>query len=343
MLRIGINGFGRIGRSLLRVNMINNDFDVVLINDIDPSIENHAYLLEFDSIYGRINDDCINCNENGLTLNGKFIKFTSHEKTIDVPWHELNVDIVIDATGLMTNVLQSRKLIEYGKVKKVIVTFSPDEGVDSTLIVGVNEEIYDKSTHHIISSSICDANAVGPFYKVIDSEFGVELGEITTLHPWLSYQNLLDGTVKSVSNAGHFWNDFALGRSSVNSMIPKETSLVSALDHVIPNSSEKIHASSFRTPTPIVSIAEGVFLLKKSTNIEAIREAIFKYMSNYPEVIDSEEKSLVSLDFVRRKFGVTVDMRWLHLNNCKLLKFVLWYDNEFGYSSRTLDLAKILL
>ncbi len=343
MLKIGINGFGRIGRSIFRLNLDEKFFDIKLINDIDPDINNHSYLLEFDCTYGKLDNHKIYNEKDSLFVDGNKTIFTSFNSIEKVPWEKHNVDIIIDATGIEKNVYKSREILNSQKVKKIIVTFCPKTKIDGTFLYGVNFDSYDSKKHHLISSSICDSNAVAPFYKLIDDSFGIELGEITTLHPWLGYQNLLDGTISSVSNPGHFWTDYALGRSSPNNLIPKSTRLVDALEEVIPNISQKIHASSFRTPTSIVSAAEGVFLLKDITSLEDIVQQIRNYQNKFPGVIEVENRSLVSIDFKSTKCSATIDKRWLFLNNRKLLKFVLWYDNEYGYSYRTLNLAKMAL
>lgn len=188
-IRIGINGFGRIGRALTRINLKKTDYELVVINEIDPDINNIAYLLKYDTTYGKLSKDKVEVEKNHLKVNGSLITLF-HESNIEkVPWSNFNVDVVIDSSGINQNVMNSRYLLDKG-IKKVIISHSPKEGIDFTFMNGVNEKLYDKERHHIISSSICDANAVGPFYKLIDDNFGIEISEVTTLHPWLSYQNL---------------------------------------------------------------------------------------------------------------------------------------------------------
>ena len=340
MIKVGINGFGRIGRSIFRINLENKEFDIKLINDIDPDINNHSYLLEFDCTYGKLEKSDIKIEGSSiLTSDGKTV-FTSFESIDLVPWEKYDVDLIIDATGIEKNVKKGNEILENKRAKKIIYTFCPKTKIDGTFLYGVNFDSYNKKDHNLLSSSICDANAVAPFLKLLDDSFGIELGEITTLHPWLGYQNLLDGTISSVSNPGHFWTDYALGRSSLNNLIPKETRLMESLDEVIPMVSDRIHASSFRTPTSIVSAADGVFLLKEKTSIENIIKQISNYQKKFPGVLHLEDRSLVSIDFKKTSYAASIDKRWLYLNNGKLLKFVLWYDNEYGYSARTLNLAK---
>ena len=340
---IGINGFGRIGRALFRINLEREFFEVAAINDLDPDVDNLAYLLKYDSTYGKLRHNKVEVEGGRLMVDGKPHAMFSEADISAVPWEQYGVDLVIDASGVHQNVLSSRKLVENSSVGKVVVTHAPSSGLDMTLMVGVNQSEYDPEKHHVLSSSICDANAVAPFFKAIDEAFGIELAEVTTLHPWLQYQNLLDGTLQSVSNPGHFWKDYALGRSSVGSLIPKETSLVKALEAVLPGIGSRMHAASFRTPTSIVSAADGVFVLDRKVNKAEVLEALENYRNRYPDVLSLDERSLVSLDYTAAEFSAVVDLRWLHVNGGRLLKFVLWYDNEWGYASRSLAAARHVL
>lgn len=341
-IKIGINGFGRIGRAFLRINLKYNAYDIVAINEIDPDIHNMAYLLKYDTTYGKLQNDKIDVNEDYLIVNGNRINIFCKDKIQNVCWSDFKVDVIIDSSGVFQNVIDSR-LILSESVKKVITTHSPKEGVDFTFIYGVNEQLYDKNKYHVISSSICDVNAVAPFVKVIDDTFGIEMGEITTLHPWLSYQNLLDGNLKSVSSPGHYWKDYALGRSSIGSLIPKDTTLVSTLEKVLPHISKHIHAASFRTPTSIVTAADGVVVLKRSSTIEHIIKAINDYCAMYPDVLIIDNRSLVSIDYLANENAAVIDARRLFLNKGSMLKFLLWYDNEWGYTKRVYNLISYLL
>lgn len=343
MIKVGINGFGRIGRAFFRINAICKEYEIVVINEVDPDINNMAYLLKYDTTYGKLSDVKIKCTDDELIFGDEKIK-VYHECDINkVNWSAHDVDVVIDSSGIANNVILANDLIKNNIVRKVIVTHSPKFGLDMTLMIGVNDQDYIKDFHHIISSSICDANAVTPFFNLINKNFGIEVGEVTTLHPWLSYQNVLDGNLKSVSSPGHLWNDYALGRNSISSLIPKDTSLVSAMQAIIPGVSDILSAMSFRTPTSIVSAADGTFYLKSNTSIEEVIECIRGYESDYPGVLKLENKSLVSIDYLRNENGAVVDQRWLKLVNNKLLKFVLWYDNEWGYAKRSYDLVKFIV
>ncbi len=342
-IRIGINGFGRIGRAVARLNLRHDLYELVAINDIDPDIDNLAYLFKYDTTYGKLRDDKVEVEGNRLIVNKKPINVHCESDIAKVKWEDDAVDVVIDSSGVLQNVLNASALVKEGRLKKVVVTHAPNQGLDFTYMEGVNEKEYDKKSHHVVSSSICDANAVAPFYKLIDDAFGVEMGEVTTLHPWLSYQNLVDGTIKSVSSPGHYWKDYALGRSSIGSLIPKDTTLCNAMEKVLPGIGERVHSASFRTPTSIVSAADGVFLLKEKTSMEAVHKAIDAYVSKYPGVLVPDARSLVSIDYLGRECGAVIDTRWLNLNMGRMLKFVLWYDNEWGYSHRAYNLIKNIL
>ena len=268
MIRVGINGFGRIGRTVFRILSESNDVEVTHVNDINPSVENLAYLLKYDSIYGRLKGD-IQVVSDEFLLNDRAVKVTHSSKINDVNWKGSNVDILIESTGAVCNHSLASKVVDSG-VRKVIITHS-SEIVDKTVIFGVNEDKYNGSMHNVISSSICDANAVAPMLKLINDNFEIESGNVTTLHPWLGYQNLSDGPCRSFAYPGELYENFSLGRSSTESMMPKTTSCLSASMHVIPELDSKLIAMSFRTPTPIVSSAILNLKLFKSVNIENLK------------------------------------------------------------------------
>ncbi|SVD26032.1 uncharacterized protein METZ01_LOCUS378886, partial [marine metagenome] len=228
MIKLGINGFGRIGRAIFKILQNDRNMKVVAVNDIDPLIENHAYLLNYDTVYGQLSKKVKADQQNNILVsNSNKIAFFSEQNIEDVPWGDSDIDVIIDSSGIYSNVKGSHKIIN-SIVQKVIITHSPKDSIDQTIIIAANENRYLKDKHHVISSSICDANACAPVLKLINENFGIEDGFVTTLHPWLGYQNLVDGSVQSVSSPGHYWKDFALGRASQDSLIPKKTTLMSA-------------------------------------------------------------------------------------------------------------------
>jgi len=334
MIKIGINGLGRIGRVLLRQILDSKKLKVVAINDLNPDINNIAYLIKYDSTYGRLKSD-ISVKKDEIFINNNKIKIFNKEKIDEVNWKKYKVDFLIDSSGIKKNLILSRKL--KSKVRNVIVTNSPgSKYVDKTLIYGVNDEDFDKSKDFLISSSICDATALAPVLKIIDKLFKIKKGFVTTLHPWLGYQNLLDGPSKSYAIPGEIIDNYALGRASPNVLIPKNTSAIKATYEVLPNLKNKFLANSFRIPTSIVSSADVVLELEKHPS----KEKLIKYINNYkPKIISLNNEALVSSDFIKTEFSAFLDLRFLNkLDN--YLKFTLWYDNEWGYSSKVIDLIK---
>ena len=339
-LRVGINGLGRIGRALFKIIDQKSNIKVVSVNDIDPNIKNHAYLLNYDSIYGRTLNK-IKADDNNLIYEDELISFSSKNKIDDVSWVDNSVDVVIDSSGIFQNVIDARKIIS-SKLKKVIITHSPKSGIDKTIIFGANEKTYKKDKHNIISSSICDANACAPVINLLEKEIGITDGFITTLHPWLGYQNLLDGNLKSVSSPGHFWTDFALGRSTMDSLIPKNTTLMPAIKKALPKFDKSVHAMSFRVPTAIVSASDMTLTLDKNVSENNIQELFLSLANEYPDVISLNNSSLVSIDFKGIDQSCIIDLRWLKIYNKRKVKLVIWYDNEWGYSQRIVDILKII-
>ncbi len=340
MIKIGINGFGRIGRALTRIAAASPDVKLTVINEIDPLIDNHAYLLNYDTIYGKFSKEVKVKSKDTLLIDGNEVKFYCREDISAVPWHMHGVDVVIDATGIHKNVLRSRKLLRKG-VKKVVITHSPEE-VDLTVILGANEQKYDPDRHHIISSSICDATAVAPVLKAIDSDFGMKNSFFTTLHPWLSYQNVLDGSLESVSNPGHYWRDYGLGRSSVGNLITKDTTAAMATVKVLPHLRNKIEAISFRIPTSIVASSDITMWVKKAVSIREINARFEKLSLLYPRIFGYVDDHLVSSDYLGTEKSVFLDARWTRVLAKKIVKLVIWYDNEWGYSSRVLDIVRFI-
>ena len=338
MVNVGINGLGRIGRAIFRILSHFDDVNVVHINDINPEIENIVYLLKYDSYYGRFNYN--------LRSNGKAIYFrdskinVTHEKVIsDVNWAESGCDYIIESSGIHSNLEKLPSLLFKG-IKKIIVTYSPDE-VDKTLILGANEDEYDSDKHNIISSSICDAVAFTPVYRLINGLAGVEAGFLKTLHPWLSYQNLLDGPSVSWGSPGELYHHYAVGRASTASIIPKPTSAIEAANKVVPGVINKVKCYSFRIPTPVVGAADITFHLSKKIRMNDLIDSIhqFQKQQKWP-ILYLNTEPLVSVDFTGTDYSAIIDNRWIELINNQFLNLTLWYDNEWGYSRRVVDVLR---
>jgi len=338
MLRIGVNGVGRIGRGIFRVNAQKKCFKIVAINDVNPDPKNIAYTLNYDTLYGRL--------EHPLRVEGDLLfdnENTSmavyHEDKIEnVDWAKHDVDYIIDASGVLCNIAGARKLINEGVVERVFVTHSPDE-VDFTMVLGANEAELDLEQHKVISTSICDATALAPVLKTVHQHFTIQNGYITTLHPWLNYQNLMDGPSSSWSVPGEIYHHYALGRSAVGNMIPKPTSAVSATCRVVEDlDTDMLGSFSYRTPAAIVGTADITLNVEKVASKRQIID-IFEAIENDQkfEIIHNNIEPLVSLDFLQSEFSAVVDHRWTDVVGDNLVKMVLWYDNEYGYSTRVVD------
>ena len=343
-IKIGINGIGRIGKSLCRKIIKDPHFDLVHINDVNPDIGNVIYQLNYDTLYGNLDDDCKFYLEGDSQLRYKKvnINYSCKSKINEVHGFK-GLDIIIDSSGVKSNVLLAQKLITKSEVKKIIITHSPDE-VDFTMVLGGNELNYNSEMHHLISSSICDATAIVPVLKLINDKYGIETGYITTLHPWLNYQKLLDGPSSSWSVPGSIYHHYALGRSSIGNMIPKPTSALDATFKILPELEKKIGSFSYRTPTSIIGSADITLNLKSNLDSKDLIIDDFKrFESNQKlKIIKNSFDPLVSLDYLKSDYSVHIDHRWTEIISSRLLKLVLWYDNEWGYTSKVIDQAKFI-
>ena len=338
-MRIGVNGVGRIGRHIVKNLLLTEQVKLVLINDINPDINNIAYNFNYDTLYGN-KGELVKVSENNLYFSnyGNPVAVTHKADTLEVDWKKHNVDIIIDASGVHSNVLNSKKLIDDSIVKKCLITHSPKE-VDFTMVLGANEEKYDSEKHHLISTSICDATALSPVLKLVKKNFGLRSGTVTTLHPWLNYQNVLDGPASSWSHPGEIYHHYALGRSVDGNLIPKPTTAFSATCNVLRDLNEENFISfSYRTPTAIVGSADLSLNLAKDTSTKEVLNLFESESKNYKwNIIKNNLEPLVSLDFKGSDYSAVVDHRWTQVVDGNLLKLVLWYDNEFGYSKRVCD------
>ena len=338
MKKLGINGFGRIGRAVARANQIKRKFELVAINDVNPHIDNMAYLLKYDSTYGHYPAG-VSAGEQSLVIDGKNVAYSSEQDISQVNWDSSQVDVLVDSSGIAKNIDLSRKIVSNNDVSKVVVTHSSDS-VDNEVVMGVNCNSL-SSDDNVVSNSICDANAIAHVMKWINDEYGIDSGSITTLHPWLSYQNIVDGPAISQSNPGVVWKDFSLGRSSVSSVIPKNTTAMTAVEKVIPVLKDKVMSFSYRIPTGIVASSDLTIRIKKQICQEDLVTFIEGKINESSYVIANYD-SLISHDYEGNDNSAIIDMQWLKVQG-DMIKIVLWYDNEFGYSARVLDLASKLM
>ena len=341
MLRIGLNGFGRIGRAIMRITEERLDCKIVVVNEIDPDIDNSVYLLRYDSIYGRFKGN-VSTDGKDMVIDDRKVKIYSESNCLNIPWKKHKVDVLIDATGIKENVEKAHSLIKK-EISKVIITHSPKKNIDFYMILGVNEDQYDYNKHNVISSSICDATAITPALVEINKKWNIKNSFITTLHPWLSYQNLVDGSLRSVSSPGHYWKDYSLGRNSSLSLIPKDTTAGSATILVAPELDGKLDSVSFRVPTNIVSASDMTIQTSKVVNEKELRSYFQTLSLEKSNLYEYQDENLVSIDHVGNTKSTIIDSNRLKVLNENMIKLIIWYDNEWGYSSRVVDIAKLVI
>jgi len=337
VIRVGINGFGRIGRTIFRILQNRKGFQVVAINDINGNIDNLAYLMKYDSIHG-IFSKSVNVDGNKIVCGGQSILVLSEERIEDVPWNELGVHVVIGCTGILRNVSNAKKCLG-PSVKKVVFSDSPDK-VDYTFVFGVSDNDYDPERNHVIAASICDVVGLAPVLKKIDDKYGIWHGFITTLHPWLFYQNVMDGKSKSTAFADKLRTQFAIGRACPGTLIPKDTSLVPALEKVLPKLKGKLSGMSFRVPTDVVASSNAVLTIENSVETEEVKE--FLLSCRQVPYLDYTEEPMISVDYKHSESSCVVDGKWIEVLDKHFLRMITWYDNEWGYSSRLVDIIQYI-
>jgi glyceraldehyde 3-phosphate dehydrogenase len=326
-VRVGINGFGRIGRNIMRAALGATDIDFVAVNDL-TSAKTLAHLLKYDSILGNL-EATVKATSDGIAVNQDEFKVLSVKDPAQLPWKDLGVDVVFESTGIFTARDGAAKHIEAG-AKKVIIT-APAKGPDVTVVMGVNDEKYDPAKHQIISNASCTTNCLAPLAKVVHQKFGIKKAWMTTIHSYTNDQNLLDLPHKDLRRA----------RAAAMSMIPTSTGAASAIGEVIPELKGKLDGFAMRVPTPNVSIVDlNAVLDKKATGEEvnaALREAAAGPLKGILAVSDDE---LVSIDFRGNPNSSIVDAPYTKVMDGDFLKVLSWYDNEWGYASRCVDLLR---
>ena len=327
-VRIAINGFGRIGRMFVREATKNPNVEIVAINDLVPS-NNLAYLLKYDSTHGKFNGEVV-VGQNSIVINGKNIECLSEKIPGNLPWSDLNIDYVIESTGLFT---ASEKAAEHLKAgaKKVVIS-APTNSTDiKTLVMGVNHEKYNPGKDHIVSNASCTTNCLAPIVKVVLDKYGVEEGLMTTVHSVTATQPTLDGPSKK---------DWRGGRGSNQNIIPASTGAAKAVGLCIPEIEGKLTGMSFRVPTPNVSVVDLTVKLSKSTNYEDVNASMKSASEgNLKGILGYTDEDVVSSDFIGSTYSSIYDAgAGIGLND-KFFKLVSWYDNEMGYSARLIDLV----
>jgi len=329
--KIGINGFGRIGRNAFKAALEKNvDFEIVAINDItDP--ETLAHLLRYDSCFGSFDGE-VEARDDAIVVNGKEIKILAVRDPAELPWAELGVEIVLESTGLFTKKADAAKHIEAGAKKVVISAPATDE--DITIVMGVNEDMYDPAVHHVLSNASCTTNCLAPVAKVIDREFGIVRGLMTTVHSYTNDQKILDLPHKDLRRA----------RAASLSIIPTTTGAAKAVALVLPQLKGKLNGFAMRVPTPAVSVVDVVFELAKAADRDRVNAALKAASENeMPEILGYSEEPLVSIDYKGDPRSSIVDALSTMVIGDNLVKVVSWYDNEWGYSCRAVDLIEYMI
>jgi glyceraldehyde 3-phosphate dehydrogenase len=324
-VKVGINGFGRIGRNIMRAAMGNRGIDFVAVNDL-TNAATLAHLLKYDSVLGNLDAE-VRATAEGISVGGDEFKVLSVKDPAQLPWKDLGVDVVFESTGIFANRDGASKHLTAG-AKKVIIT-APAKGPDVTLVLGVNGDQYDPARHHLISNASCTTNCLAPLAKVIHQRFGIRKGWMTTIHSYTNDQNLLDLPHKDLRRA----------RAAAMSIIPTTTGAATAVGEVLPALKGKLDGFSMRVPTPNVSVVDLNALLDKKTTSEEVNTALREAAAGpLKGILACSDEPLVSIDFRGNPNSSIVDMAYTRVMDGDFVKLVSWYDNEWGYSSRCVDL-----
>ena len=330
-IRVGINGFGRIGRQSLKaiLDRHSSDLEVVAINDLTDT-QTNAHLLKYDSTYGRFPGK-IEATENSLIVNGHKLQVIAQKDPAQIPWADLGVQVVIESTGFFTDAAKAAAHLQAG-AKKVIIS-APAKGEDLTVVLGVNDHMYDPEKHHVISNASCTTNCLAPTAKVLNDAFGIERGLMNTVHSYTNDQRILDQVHKDLRRA----------RAAAANIIPTTTGAARALALVIPELKGRFDGMSLRVPTVTVSVVDFVITTRKEASVETVNNA-FKEAAAGPlkGILDYTEEPVVSSDFRGDAHSAIVDGLSTMVLGGNMIKVIAWYDNEWGYSNRVADLAHFI-
>ena len=328
-IKVGINGFGRIGRNVVRAGLHNPEIEFVAANDLTDT-KTLAHLLKYDSILGQLPEE-IKAEGDSVVIAGKKIKIFAIKDPAEIDWCSLGAQIVVESTGRFTDAADAGKHLR-GSVKKVIIS-APAKGEDVTVVLGVNDNMYDPQKHKIISNASCTTNCLAPVVKVLHDTFGIEKGSMTTIHSYTNDQNVLDFPHKDLRRA----------RAAGLNMIPTSTGAAKAIGLVVPELKGKLDGYSMRVPTPDVSVIDFVAVLKKNATGEEVNTALQKAADGpLKGILAYTADPVVSTDMLRNPNSSIVDLELTKVLGGNLVKVVSWYDNEWGYSNRVVDLAVFL-
>ncbi|MBB5173460.1 type I glyceraldehyde-3-phosphate dehydrogenase [Texcoconibacillus texcoconensis] len=325
--KVGINGFGRIGRNVFRAALNNPDVEVVAVNDLTDA-DMLAHLLQYDTVHGTL-EEKVEVSGDNLVVGGNEIKVLAERDPANLPWGELGVDIVVESTGLFTQRADAAKHVEQAGAKKVIIS-APAKEEDITVVMGVNEDKYDPASHHVISNASCTTNCLAPFAKVLNDKFGLKRGMMTTVHSYTNDQQILDLPHK----------DYRRARAASENIIPTTTGAAKAVALVLPELDGKLNGGAMRVPTPNVSLVDLVAELDQEVTVDDVNGA-FKEASQgeLQGVLGYSEEELVSRDYNGDPMSSTIDAQSTMVMEGNMVKVISWYDNEAGYSNRVVDLA----
>lgn len=328
-IKVAINGFGRIGRNVFRAALENEKVEIVAVNDLTDA-KMLAHLLKYDTVHGKLNAT-VEASENTLIVNGKEIKVLAERDPAALPWGELGIDVVVESTGRFTDHADAAKHREAG-AKKVIIS-APSKDADFDVVLGVNEEKYDAASHHIISNASCTTNCLAPFAKVLHETFGLRRGMMTTVHSYTNDQQILDLPHK----------DYRRARAAAENIIPTTTGAAKAVALVLPELKGKLNGFAMRVPTANVSVVDLVAELEKEVTVEDVNGAL-KQAAEGPlkGILAYTEEPLVSSDFNGDPHSSTIDALSTMVMEGNMVKVVSWYDNEWGYSNRVVDLVEYI-
>ena len=332
MIRVAINGFGRIGRNFMRcwLGRENSNIELVAINDTsDPKTNSH--LLKYDTMLGTLKNADISCDENSITVNGKTVKCTSDRNPENLPWGDWGIDLIIESTGVFTSKEGASKHLKAG-AKKVLIT-APGKNDDGTFVVGVNDQDYDHDKHVIISNASCTTNCLAPIAKVLHEKFGIIKGTMTTTHSYTGDQRLLDASHRDVRRA----------RAAAMNIVPTSTGAAKAVALVLPELKGKLNGVALRVPTPNVSMVDLVIQVEKPTFAEEVNQVLQEAAENSLKgILEYSDLLLVSSDYKGHDASSIVDASLTMVMGGDMVKVMAWYDNEWGYSQRVVDLAELM-
>jgi glyceraldehyde 3-phosphate dehydrogenase len=328
-VKVAINGFGRIGRNIVRAGLHRKDIEFVAVNDLTDT-KTLAHLLKYDSVLGRLHED-VQLETDAITIGGKRLKVFAQRDPGELDWASVGAQIVVESTGHFTDATKAAKHLR-GSVKKVIIS-APASNEDITLVLGVNDHMYDPAKHNIISNASCTTNCLAPLAKVLDDKFKILKGSMTTIHSYTNDQPILDFPHKDLRRA----------RAAAINMIPTSTGAAKAIGLVMPHLKGKLDGYSMRVPTPDVSVVDLVAVLEKNTTTEEVNAALKSAAAGALKgILDYTEDPVVSSDMLHNPNSSIVDAGLTKVLDGNLVKVVAWYDNEWGYSSRVVDLIALL-